>query len=95
MDQNWNFQCFDIGKRKGKAGKEMGAIMGKGKRKGKEGADSGNQGSNPKSPLYACFLPQHNEIYMSVFSVITSFNHQNVNAEPSESINLVCIELDI
>ena len=41
MDQNWNFQCFDIGKRKGKVGKEMGAIMGKGKRKGKEGAEIG------------------------------------------------------
>ena len=76
------------GRNYGEVGKET-------ERGGRNRNDSGNQGSNQKRPLYACFLSQHNEIYMSVFSVITFFNHQNANAEPSESINLVCIELDI
>ena len=41
------------------------------------------------------FLEQHNEICMSVFTVSTSINCQNTYAEPSESISVVCIELDI
>lgn len=58
------------GKERGKKGRRWGN-QGEGKGKGKSGQGQeglGESGFKPKRPLYACFLPQHNEINISVFS---------------------------